>query len=66
MVSNLSVANSVIVFAPPNSGVGFKTLTVGNYVGSGANIIMNASLGGSGSAADQIIVNGGSATGTTL
>ena len=65
-VSSLSVANSVIVFAPPSSGVGFKTLTVGNYVGSGANITMNAALGGSNSGSDQIIVNGGSATGTTF
>ncbi len=58
-VSNLSVANSVIVFAPPTSGAAFKTLTVGNYVGTGANIIMNAALGGSNSGSDQIIVNGG-------
>jgi fibronectin-binding autotransporter adhesin len=65
-VTNLSVTNSVVVFAPPGSGSGFKTLTVTNYVGSGANITMNASLGGSNSAADQIIVNGGIATGTTL
>ena len=48
-VSNLAVANSAIVFAPPGSGVGFKTLTVGNYVGTGANLTMNAALGGSAS-----------------
>jgi autochaperone domain-containing protein len=48
-VTNLSVTNSIIVFAPPGSGSGFKTLTVTNYVGSGANIVMNASLGGSNS-----------------
>jgi hypothetical protein len=65
-VTNLSVANSFVVFAPPGSGSGFKTLTVGNYVGSGANITMNATLGGSNSAADQIVVNGGTATGLTL
>ena len=65
-VTNLNVANSFVVFAPPGSGSGFKTLTVNTYVGSGANITMNATLGGSSSAADQIIVNGGSATGTTL
>jgi hypothetical protein len=65
-VTNLNVTNSIIVFAPPGSGSGFKTLTVTNYVGTGANITMNAALGGSSSAADQIIVNGGTATGTTL
>ena len=65
-VTNLSLTNSVVVFAPPGSGVGFKTLTVTNYVGSGANIIMNATLGGAPSASDRIIVNGGRATGFTL
>ncbi len=34
-VTNLSVANSIVVFAPPGSGQAFKTLTVTNYVGSG-------------------------------
>ena len=65
-VTNLSVTNSVVVFAPPSSGAAFKTLTVTNYVGAGANITLNASLGGSNSSSDQIIVNGGKATGTTL
>jgi hypothetical protein len=66
MVSNLTVANSVVVFAPPGSGGAFKTLTVNNYVGSGANVTLNAVLGGSGSASDQIVINGGRATGSTL
>ena len=65
-VSNLAVANSAIVFAPPGSGVGFKTLTVGNYVGTGANLTMNAALGGSASPSDQLVIKGGSATGSTL
>lgn len=66
VVTNLAVTNSIVVFAPPSAGGGFKTLTVGNYVGSGANITMNAALGGATQAADQIVVNGGSATGLTL
>ena len=66
IISNLAVTNSVVVFAPPSAGGGFKTLTLGNYVGSGANIAMNATLGGIGSASDQIVINGGKATGTTL
>ena len=33
-VTNLNVTNSIIVFAPPGSGGGFKTLTVSNYAGS--------------------------------
>ncbi len=65
-VTNLAVTNSVIVFAPPSEGGGFKTLTVSNYVGNGAIVAMNVVLGGSNSAADQIIVNSGKATGSTL
>jgi Autochaperone Domain Type 1 len=65
-VSNLAVSNSAIVFAPPNSGVGFKTLTVGNYAGAGANLTMNTALGGSSSPSDQLVIKGGSATGSTL
>ena len=65
-VTNLNVTHSIIVFAPPGSGGGFKTLTVNNYAGNGANITMNVALGGSNSAGDQIIINGGKATGSTL
>ena len=65
-VTSLNLMNSIIVFAPPGSSSGFKTLTVGNYVGTGAGITINAALGGTGSASDQIIINGGKATGTTL
>ena len=65
-VTNLNVTHSIIVFAPPGSGAGFKTLTVNNYVGNGANITMNVALSGSNSASDQIIVNGGKASGSTL
>ena len=65
-VTNLNVTHSIIIFAPPGSGGGFKTLTVNNYAGNGANITMNVALGGSNSAGDQIIINGGKATGSTL
>lgn len=64
-VTNLAVTNSRVVFAPPSAGGGFKTITVTNYSGSGAGITMNVALGGSNSSADQIVVNGGHATGTT-
>ena len=66
VVSNLAVANSFVVFAPPGSSAGFKTLTLGNYAGSGGFVTMNATLGGTGSASDQIVINGGKATGSTL
>jgi len=39
---------------------------VNNYVGSVGYVTMNAALGGTGSPSDQIVINGGKATGTTL
>ena len=65
-VSNLAVTNSAIVFAPPGSGAAFKTLTVGSYNGTGANLTMNTYLGGTGSKTDELVINGGTAPGTTL
>ena len=67
-VSMLTVSNSYVVFSPPASGAGggFKTLTLGNYVGAGGFVTMNATLGGSGSPSDQIVINGGKATGSTM
>ena len=63
-VSNLVVTNSGVAFAPPGGGQ-FSNLTVNSWLGSGASLLMNASLGGANSAADQLIVNGGQATGST-
>ncbi|HTZ68374.1 MAG TPA: hypothetical protein VMB83_13130, partial [Roseiarcus sp.] len=61
--TSLSLSNSAIVFSP--SG-GFKTLTVGSYVGTGANIALNTALGGpNAGSTDQLIISGGSATGLT-
>jgi fibronectin-binding autotransporter adhesin len=61
--TSLNLANSAIVFSP--SG-GFKTLTVGSYFGTGANIALNTALGGpNAGSTDQLIINGGSATGLT-
>ncbi len=70
-VSNLAVTNSAVVFAPPSLGGGFKTLTIGNYSGSGASIAMNAALAYAsfplvGQIADKIVINGGTASGQTL
>ena len=65
-VTNLSLTHSIVVFAPPGAGGGIKTLTVNNYAGNGAAITMNVALGGSNSAGDQIVINGGKATGSTL
>ena len=63
-MSSLNVANSAVVFGAPSVG-GFKTLTVGSYFGNGASLTLNTMLGASNSPTDQLIVNGGSASGLT-
>ncbi len=63
-MTSLSNDASSIIFAPP-SGNAFKTLTVGSYVGSGGSLTVNAFLAPTGSVADELVINGGTATGTT-
>ncbi len=61
--TSLNLANSAIVFSPSGA---FKTLTVGSYFGTGANITLNTALGGpNAGSTDQLIINGGSAAGLT-
>jgi len=63
-LTNLTNDNSSVIF--DNSGVG-RTLTVQNY-GTGANsgsILFNTQLGDDFSPTDRLIIDGGSATGTT-
>ena len=64
VATGLNVTNSAILFAPPSVG-GFKTLTTGSYVGTGASLTLNTALGGSNSPTDRLIVNGGTVTGLT-
>ncbi|MEN3930476.1 autotransporter outer membrane beta-barrel domain-containing protein [Microvirga sp. W0021] len=62
-----SIANnaSTITFAPAGASA-FKTLSVTNYTGAGGNIVLNTVLGGTGSPSDRLVIlNGGSASGTT-
>ncbi len=62
-VNNLNLVNSSAMFAPSTSG--FHTLTVDSYVGTGAGLTFNAVLGGAHPGADQLIINGGQAVGST-
>jgi outer membrane autotransporter protein len=41
------------------------TLTASKYVGSSGNLVLNTYLGADNSASDQLLINGGTATGTT-
>ncbi len=53
-----------VAFTVPTAGA-FKTLTTRNYVGSGGVLGVNTFLGTDGSASDKLIVNGGTASGTS-
>jgi len=70
--SNLTTLanNGVIEFSgpigDPASPVGYKTLTVNDYVGNGGTIILNTYLDSDGSPSDKLVINGGSATGSTV
>lgn len=67
LTSLSNTASHINFMAPPNpaDATQYKTLTVGNYVGTGGSIALNTWLGGSGSASDKVVINGGQATGTT-
>ena len=58
----------LIVFTPPAGGA-YKTLTTSNFVGGtgGAvgTVVLNTYLGDDSSPSDQIVIDGGSATGST-
>ena len=48
------------------SGAGPGTmLTASNYVGNGGNLVLNTFLGADNSPSDRLVINGGTATGTT-
>ena len=68
-VTNLLNDPSVIDFAAPVGDPtllsSYKTLTVNNYVGEGGQIRLNTYLAGDGSPSDRLVIDGGTATGTT-
>jgi hypothetical protein len=65
-LANLSSQNSSIFFTLPPSSAGlYQQLVARNYAGAGAEIAMNASLGAGNGGADQLVIDGGTATGST-
>jgi hypothetical protein len=60
---------SLISFTAPTGDptqlASYKRLTAVNYTGAGGRILLNTFLGGDGSPSDRLIINGGTATGTT-
>ncbi|MCA8242685.1 autotransporter outer membrane beta-barrel domain-containing protein [Burkholderia sp. AU32262] len=68
VLSSLNNAGLVAFAAPTGSPTltgSYKTLTTGGYVGSGGTIALNTYLGADASPTDRLIVNGGTASGTT-
>lgn len=62
-VASLTNAGTVILGLP--GGTAGTTLTTGNYVGQGGTIALNTFLGADNSPSDQLVINGGSAIGTS-
>jgi type V secretory pathway adhesin AidA len=63
-ITNLANTSSTIELAPPIGGA-FKSLTTVNYAGADGTIGLNTFLGADGSPSDLLVVNGGTATGST-
>jgi hypothetical protein len=55
----------LIEFTPPGPAGAFKTLTTMNYVGAGGTLGLNTFLGADNSPSDKLVINGGSASGTS-
>lgn len=67
VVTSLSNAGTIAFAAPadPDDAAGYSTLTASNYVGDNGTILLNTKLGADGSPSNKLIIDGGSATGTT-
>ncbi len=63
-VSDTVTNAGMIAFSAPDAGV-FKTLTTTNYVGDNGNVVLNTTLDANASPSDQIVINGGTASGQT-
>lgn len=68
-LTNLVNDPSLIDFSPPVGDPtllsSYKTLTTANYVGEGGQIALNTYLGADASPSDRLVINGGTAKGTT-
>jgi len=48
-----------------NGVAGDRTVVTGNFIGQGGTVVLDTFLGADGSASDQLVLNGGTASGTT-
>lgn len=69
-VTSLTNDGSRILFSGPAGDpaqlASYKTLTAVNYIGAGGTLGLNSFLGGDGSPSDRLIIDGGSATGSSV
>ncbi|KAI3591277.1 hypothetical protein D9X30_3958 [Cupriavidus sp. U2] len=64
-LTNLGMASGALVqFQPPAAGA-FKTLTIQGALSGNGTVGLNTVLAGDGAASDRIVINGGTAAGTT-
>jgi autotransporter-associated beta strand protein len=64
--NGLENAGTVQLGVPDPTAPGTRLTVAGNYVGAGGALSLNTFLGGDGSPSDLLIINGGSATGSTF
>ena len=64
--NGLENAGTVQLGVPDPTPPGTRLTVAGNYVGAGGALNLNTFLGGDGSPSDVLIINGGSATGSTF
>lgn len=65
-LTSLTNSLSSILFSAPAPGGPYKTLTVVNYIGANGILGLNTFLESDGSPSDRLVIDGGTATGTTL
>lgn len=68
-IHSLTLAGLARFTAPagdPTLLANYKTLTTQNYIGQGGSIGFNTYLSGDGAASDRLVINGGTATGSTF
>lgn len=63
-LTRLENIGSNVAFVPPTDGV-FHSLTLGQYHSEGGTLGLTAALGGDGSPADKLVIDGGTVTGET-
>lgn len=65
LTNDPSLINFSAPAADPSLLSSYMTLSVVNYIGDGGQIALNTYLAGDGSPSDRLVINGGSAIGTT-